>query len=337
MKQLRKAAARERRIPILWWLFLMVGTGGALVAVIHRHWPPMAWLVAILLAVAWAAPIVAFQSMIPPRRAQDPMPASGEGSYDEWLKQARRIGRTLIYYEENREIPPELRLTLHIANHDLRDTLKAHPLRDDLERVCRRLTDGAIREMKDWLWGKSGSDIREVLHQYESDLACAVDENDRLIALQTAVENAAATMSRRCMPRMLERERLICARDCAWLAAQVANGHGRHLSPIQLAAALVIEWSDFSTPWKPARMLRRATVRLAAEEVTHAPAPAGEPVLVPEQEATGVEPKKYRRVRVKVRRKHHHSRPYRGPSILEILLSFGQWLRYSVRSWMLYR
>ena len=45
-----------------------------------------------------------------------------------------------------------------------------------------------------------------------------------------------------------------------------------------------------------------------------------------------------KRVRVRVGRRHrprHHS--HRGPSILGIFLSFGQWIRYSVRSWMLYR
>ena len=54
-----------------------------------------------------------------------------------------------------------------------------------------------------------------------------------------------------------------------------------------------------------------------------APAPAG-----------GGIPHRHR-VRVRVRKRRRHR--YRGPSILDILLSFGQWLRYSIRSWMLYR
>ena len=46
--------------------------------------------------------------------------------------------------------------------------------------------------------------------------------------------------------------------------------------------------------------------------------------------------KRYRRVRV--RHKHRrHSHRSRGPSPVDVFLSFGQWLRYSVRAWMLFR
>ena len=68
MKELRQAAARERRFPIFWWLFLMVLTGGMFVAAIYDHAPRAAWLIGVLLAAAWAAPLVALQSLIPPRR-----------------------------------------------------------------------------------------------------------------------------------------------------------------------------------------------------------------------------------------------------------------------------
>lgn len=331
MKQLREAAARERRFPIFWWLFLMVLTGGMFVAAIHDQAPHAAWLVAVLLAAAWAAPLVAFHSLIPPRRPSDPIPAPGEGSFDQWLRQARKIGQALIYYDENPELSSELRLKIHIARHDLRDTLDAHPLRDDLERVCRRLWDGAIEEMKQWLWRHNHQVVREIVSQYRQDLDRAVDEDDRLVALQMAVENAAATMSRCCMPRMLERERLICARDCAWLAAQTTHANGRHVSPVELAAALVVEWSDFSEPWQPARMLHRAAERLklSSREISAVGAETPEPIV----NGDGQKP---RRVRVRVRRKRRYH-DYRGPSILQILLSFGQWVRYSIRTWRLYR
>ena len=43
------------------------------------------------------------------------------------------------------------------------------------------------------------------------------------VALQAAVEKSAAMMTRNCMPRMLERERLACAMNCAWLAVQAGG------------------------------------------------------------------------------------------------------------------
>ena len=89
MKQLRQSAARERRFPILWWLFLMVLTGGMFVAAIYDRAPSAALLIGILLAAAWAAPLVALQSLIPPRRATALAPAPGTGSYKDWLRQAR--------------------------------------------------------------------------------------------------------------------------------------------------------------------------------------------------------------------------------------------------------
>lgn len=331
MQQLRQAAARERRFPIFWWLFLMVLTGGMFVAAVYDTAPHAAWLIAVLLAAAWVAPLVALQSLIPPRRAATLAPASGTGSYREWLRQARQLGRLLLYYEENREAEPELRDALRAARADLNDTLKAHPLRDDLERVCDRIRSGAVPAMKAWLWRDNAERIREIVREYEREVAERPDEDDRLIALQTAVENAAADMTRHCLPRMLERERLLCARDCAWLASQAASGHGGRFSPIELAAALVIEWGDFSEPWQPARMLRRAVARL--EQTGRAAAAASGPAPEVPVAANG---QRLRRVRVRVRRKRRHRR-HRGHSLVDILLSFGQWVRYSFRAFMFYR
>ena len=336
MKQLRQSAARERRFPIIWWLFLMVLTGGMFLVAIYDQAPYAALLVGILLAAAWAAPLVALQSLIPPRRAPTLAPAPGEGTYKEWMKQARQLGRLLLYYEENRDMGPELRKTLQAARADLNDTLKAHPLRDDLERACERIRTGAVPAMKAWLWKDNGPRIQEVVRGYEHEVAEHPDEDDRLIALQTAVENAAARMTRYCLPRMLERERLLCARDCAWLASQTANGHGGRFSPIELAAALVIEWGDFSEPWQPARMLRRAVARLDQARAFVGAAAVSGAAPAPELPAANGHGPALHRVRVRVRRKRRH-RHHRGPSFLDILLSFGQWVRYSIRSFMMYR
>jgi hypothetical protein len=334
MKQLRQAAARERRAPILWWLLLMIATGSLLVVMVYDHTRPGAILLGILLAAAWVAPLIALQSLATPRRAKHSAPAPGEGTYNEWMTQARLLGRVLLYYSENPNLPSELRCALHAAREDLHDTFKAHPLRDDLERVCQRVRDGALQETKEWFGREYRSDIRELANEYERAAVVGMDPDKRLLALQAAVEKAAVLMSQNCMPRMLERERLACAVDCAWLAVQAAVERTEPISPVDLAEMLVIQWSDFSEPWLPARSLRLALAQMErVSSAASAPAPVDGAAAV--SSGNG---KKYRRVRVRVRRSHRrhtHRRP--GTSLLDIILSFGQWVRYSVRAWMLYR
>lgn len=331
MNQLRQAAARERQMPILWWFLIMLLAGGALVALVFRHSPAAAVLMALLLAAVWLAPLVALASLAAPRRAKKPAPEPGTGTFNEWLRQARQLGRVLLYYGDNPQLSPEIRQALHAARADLRDTLRAHPLRDDLERVCRRVREGAIAAVKDWFAWEYRADIRELANAYEQEVAAGMEENKRLLALQEAVEKAAAMMSRNCMPRMLERQRLACARDCAWLAVQAAVVHAGRVAPVDLAEMLVIEWSDFSEPWQPASALRRALARLALKAA--APVPPPPP---PEGDVVVRDGKRYRRVRVRRKHRRLHSR-YRGPSVWDILVSFGQWVRYSARSWLLYR
>ena len=332
MYQLQQAAKRERRAPIFWWLIVMAATGGGLVVMVYDHSRLVAYFLGILLAAAWAAPLVAMQSLSAPPRAQKTAPEPGEGSYDDWKSQALLLGRVLLYFGDNSNLSPEVHRSLREARADLRDTLRAHPLRDDLERVCRRVRAGAIRSMKDWFSREYRHDIRELANEYEQAAAAGMDADQRLLALQRAVEKAAAMMSRNCMPRMLERQRLACAMDCAWLAVQAAGERRGQISPVDLAEMLVIEWCDFSEPWQPARALRLALARLARpDEPESAPAP---------DEANGHvvirNGKRYRRVRV--RHKHRrHSRRSRGPSLVDVFLSFGQWVRYSIRAWMLYR
>ena len=80
MHQLRQAAARERRVPIYWWLMLLVATGGTLIVLVYGYSRPMALYLAVLLAMAWAVPLIALMSLAAPRRAKKPAPASGEGT-----------------------------------------------------------------------------------------------------------------------------------------------------------------------------------------------------------------------------------------------------------------
>ena len=344
MQQLRQAAARERRVPIVWWLLLMVATGGALVGAVHHHSPHGSVYLAILLAAAWAAPLVALQSLAAPRRARKSAPAPGTGSFADWLAQARMLGRVLLYYQDNPELPLDLQQEIRAARADLRDVLGAHPLRDDLERVCGRVRTGAIRQAKDWFAREYRRDIRELANVYEQEAAAGMDADARMLALRQAVEKAAALMSRNCMPRMLERERLACAVDCAWLAVQGAVAGPEHISPVDLVEMLVIEWSDFSEPWLPATALRRALSRLDRADAL--PAPAAPAVAPPPPPPPGAargdvvvrNGKRYRRVRVRRKHRRHHRRFWnRGPSLADVFLSFGQWVRYSIRAWMLYR
>lgn len=332
MYQLQQAAKRERRAPIFWWLIVMAATGGALVVMVYGHSRLVAYFLGILLAAAWAAPLVAMQSLSAPPRAKKLAPEPGEGTYDDWKNQALLLGRVLLYFGDNPNLSPEVHRNLREARADLRDTLKAHPLRDDLERVCRRVREGAIRSMKDWLSREYRHDIRELANEYEQAAAAGMDADQRLLALQRAVEKAAAMMSRNCMPRMLERQRLACAVDCAWLAVQAAVMRNEQVSPVDLAEMLVIEWCDFSEPWQPARALRLALERLARPDAPETgPAPTEAPGHIVIRNG-----KRYRRVRV--RHKHRrHSRRSRGPSLVDVFLSFGQWVRYSIRAWMLYR
>jgi hypothetical protein len=352
MKQLRQAAARERRAPIFWWFAVALAMGTALCWGVHHHSPHGAVLLAILLAAAWAAPLVAFVSLAAPRRAPKPAPQPGHGTFSEWMKQARLLGRVLLYYDDIPNLPFDIRQALQTAREDLRDTLKAHPLRDDLERACARIRAGVLHDLKNWLGSEYRRDIRELANAYEQAAVTGMDDDKRLLALQEAVEKAAALMTRNCMPRMLERERLACARDCAWVAMQGFAVQEGRASPVDLAEMLVIEWSDFSEPWLPARAIRRAMQRLESAPPpplsAAGPTPAADPPVaaaaVPEDAAPDPvtesivirNGKRYRRVRV--RKTHHHRARHRhGPSLMDILLSFGQWLRYSIRSWMLYR
>lgn len=347
MNQLRQAAARERRAPLVWWTVMALLMGGGLYLLLRLHSPFLAGLLIFFLAGAWAAPVLALASLAAPRRATEPPPAPGQGSFAEWKHQAHLLGRVLLYYGDISELPPEVQDRLRHAREDLRDTLRAHPLRDDLERVCGRIRSGALAAVKDWLWREFGPRIQEMMRQTEQRRSEATDANERLLLLQQAVEKAAACMSRAAMPRMLERERLVCAHDCAWLAATAVDHHHAPLIAVELAAQFVIEWSDFSEPWRPVCSIcgevpdrPQALATAASPPVSAASREAEPPVVVaPAASDTSVvirNGKRYRRVRVrrKSSRRQHSSG---GPSVRDILFSFGQWVRYTVRSWLLYR
>ena len=124
---------------------------------------------------------------------------------------------------------------------------------------------------------------------------------------------------------------------------------GRPLvSPIALAASLAIEWSDFSIPFDPEPARATLAAFLAENGAVPSPAPVAEPspaTPAPEPAPPSAEsPKHYRRVRVRVRHERHRHRSILRRLVDEPLssvrrgcFSFAQWLRYAVRSWLLYR
>jgi len=355
MKYLRNAAKRERRAPILWWFLMILTMGTMLCILIWPHSHDFSIFLAFLLAGTWFAPVMAFYSLSAPRRAKSPSPEPGKGSYSQWIKQARLLGRLLLYYDENKELSPETHKAIRAASQDLRDTLKAHPLSDDLERVCGRIRSSALQKAKEDFWQTTRPRVEELIHAMEEEIATSVDRDEVPVIRHRAMEDVAALMARHCMPRLLERERLACAVECSWLGTVAVYAVDGMSSPIQVAARLVIEWSDFSEPWRPAKMLRHVLKQMSLSvpmvtepdkmwisalelgEPVEADSPAAleaEPVTVAVPIETPDAAPKRRRVRVRVRRSRHQKR---GLSILDILFSFGQWIRYAIRSWMLYR
>ena len=348
MERVRQAAARERRLPVYWWLGLLVLTGSVLVAVVYRHWPDLALPTAILLAATWIAPVLAQRSLAMPRRPDKTL-APGRGSFADWKRQAQLLGRLLLYYEDEPALPPDLRGRLQVARGDLRDTLRAHPLRDDLERVVARVIQNAVIPMKIWQWAEFGPQISELVRQYEAETLALAERDARALALEVFVERAAAEMSRHCLPRMQERERLECALECSSLAILSAQAHGNVIHPIELAAMFAVNWCDFTEPWRPA-LLPELVIRYHQEHPdSWRPSPAAGAAVAPGEEApppsrpAGPDSsdiagrivirngKRYRRVRV--RRKRSRSRTARQLPVVNVLLSFGQWVRYSLRAW----
>ena len=209
MNRLRQVATSERRGPIVWWFVLLLATNLVLLVLAYKYsWRWTAFFGALLMA-AWVAPLALMHARAAPRRAKRMPPQPGEGTFDEWAQYARTLGRLVMYYGDILDLSPEIRRKLKDAQADLRDTLRAHPLRDDLERVCERIRAGAVEPIKDWFARKHDPEIRALENAYEQAASVRMDEDFHLLTLQAAVENAAALMTRSCMPRQLVRDGLL--------------------------------------------------------------------------------------------------------------------------------
>lgn len=344
----RRAATRERLAFAGWWAALALMCGAGLVAFVWARWPTIGLFAAVALAGAWLGPVLAWASLRAPRRNDAPWPAPGAGC-DAWRRQANALGRLLLYHQEDPALLQTVRRELLQAHRDLRRVLRARPSADDLERECTGLRDGPVRLAKKTAWLAVWPTVKDLEAAWRESAATHTGA-DRHHLLHELVGAAAAAATEGSLPRLLARERWECVELCTDYALQLAAAPGRPLvSPIALAAALAIEWADFSIPFDP-ETPRATLVAFFAEAGETLPPRAFEaPPPPPSEPAEPPAPpfpsqKHYRRVRVRVRHERHHHRSLLRRLVDEPLssvrrgcFSFAQWIRYALRSWFLYR
>ncbi|MBR3583625.1 MAG: hypothetical protein IKO01_09335 [Kiritimatiellae bacterium] len=338
----RRAATRERLAFAGWWAGLSLACGAGLVGFVWARWPTLGLFAAVALGGAWLGPILAWASLRAPRRNETPWPAPGAGA-DAWRHQANALGRMLLYHQDDPALPKNVRKELVQAHRDLRRVLRAKPSAEDLERECARLWDGPVRLAKRTAWLAVWPAVKDLETAWREGRATHAG-GTRHHLLHELVGAAAATASEGVLPRLLARERWECVEQATDYALQLAGVPGwTPVSPIALAAVLAIEWSDFAIPFDPEPARARLAAILAAE-APEATAPAPAIPVQPAEEVPPPPPKHYRRVRVRVRHEGHHHRSllrrlFGEPleSVRRGCFSFVQWLRYALRSWMLYR
>lgn len=371
----RRAARRERLAFTGWWAALAFACGAAVTGFVWLRSPTAGLFAAIVLAGAWLGPILAWASLRAPRRNDEPWPDAGAG-YGAWRRQAHAIGRMLLYHQGDPALPRNVQRELLEAHRELRAFLRTHPRGDDLERECTRIRGGAMRLARKTAWLCVWPQVKDLEARWrESAADGSLASAARQHLLHELVGAAAAAASEGVLPRLLARERWECVELSTDYALQLAAAPGRPLlSPIALAAALAIDWSDFSLPLAPETTRANIAAFFAdngiplpvAPAVPDAPAAPGTPpgppvapeVVAPVPDvpaptpapastpapAPTPAPKRYRRVRVKVRheRHRHRSLPQRlfGEPIVSVrrgIASFAQWLHYALRAWWMYR
>lgn len=277
MDLLRQAAKRERSGTGVWWGVMAAVGGAAAVALLWRSHPTMAKAAAALWALGWAAPLVAAASLRSPAPTGAP-PKKGGGTWDQWRALCTGLGRMLAWGMAT--CPDrEMREKMASAEKDLRDTLGAHPLKDDLERVCLRVATHAVAPLQTWFWREwlSGS-AAQLRAEAERFMAEEEDEDGRMEVLSEAMENGAAKAMRCLYPAMLATEQEAGADACVLAAWQGAKP-GDPL--VELAMALCLERGSMTRPWQPVRA-RAHALRLVrtgkAEADWYGGGEAGEPV-----------------------------------------------------------
>lgn len=358
----RLAARRERLAFTGWWAALSFVCGAGLAGFIWLRSPTAGLFASIVLFGAWLGPVLAWASLRAPRRNEAPWPEPGSG-YAPWRRQANAIGRMILYHQGDPALPLNVQRELREAHRELRSVLRAHPSGDDLERECTRLRNGPVGLARKTAWLYVWPQVKDLEARWRESAATHAGA-DRQHLLHELVGAASVAATEGVLPRLLARERWECVELCTDYALQLAAAPGRPLvSPIALAAALAIDWGDFSVPLDPettrtdlADFFTQGGVTLPVNPVIEIPEPAAIPVPepppapraepaaetpVPEPPSS---PKRYRRVRVKVRHEHHRHRSLPNrlfgeplASVRRAFCSFAQWLRYSFRAWWMYR
>lgn len=254
MDLLRQAAKRERSGTGVWWGVMAAVGGAAAVALLWRSHPMLAKAAAALWALGWAAPLAATASLRSPEEG-GPLPQAGGGTWDQWRDCCRLVGRLLAWGEVTCP-DAEMRKRLASAQKDLRDTLGAHPLKEDLERVCLRTERYALAPLRTWFWREwlAGS-AAELRREAERAAAEAEDEAERVEIWSGAMEDAAAKAMRCLYPSILATEQEAGADACVLAAWQGARP-GDPL--VELAMALCLEWGPVRGGWRPAWARARA-------------------------------------------------------------------------------
>lgn len=249
MELLRQAAKRERSGTGVWWGAMAAVGGAAAVALLWRSHPTMAKAAAALWTLGWAAPLVAAASLRSPAPTGAP-PKKGGGTWDQWRALCTGLGRMLAWGTAT--CPDrEMREKMASAEKDLRDTLGAHPLKDDLERVCLRVATHAVAPLQTWFWREwlSGS-AAQLRAEAERLMEEEEDEEGRMEILSGAMADGAAKAMRCLYPSMLATEQEAGADACVLAAWQGAKP-GDPL--VELAMALCLERGSMTRPWQPVR------------------------------------------------------------------------------------
>jgi hypothetical protein len=349
----RRAATRERLAFTGWWAALAFACGAGVAGFIWMRSPTAGMFAAIVLAGAWLGPVLAWASMRAPRRNTEPWPGPGAG-YDMWRRQANAIGRMLLYHQGDPALPQNVQRELREAHSELRSVLRTHPSGDNLERECTRLRNGPMLLARKTAWLSVWPQVKDLEARWRE--SAGDGSIDRHHLLHELVGAAAAAASEGVLPRLLARERWECVELSTDYALQLAAAPGLPLvSPIALAAALAIDWGDFSVPLDPeatradiaaffAQSDMPPSIVLPVPESLQPSATPPVPSAGPAAAVSPPAPKRYRRVRVKVRHEHHHHRSILkrifGEPIASVrrgIDSFSQWLRYSFRAWWMYR
>lgn len=365
-------AAREQCGALLWWAALWLVQAAVLLALVHARWPQHAAFAAILQLAALLAPLAARWSLLPPRRAKRP-PPPGNAPYADWIVPVRMVGRFLLYQEHNPNLSPETLSSIRAAGADLRETLRHHPLSDDLERAHDKIRSGPLLLWKTDCWTRCLPEADALAARFA---ALSPGTLDPYFSRFNALWAVARLAIHHCMPDLLEQETYKAQNATVHLALLARQlGVLPHVPLHRLAVLCAIEWCDFSLPWVPSDVIARIQALPFPDEATDAstpapplpdppppppveipppptPSPADTPPA-PDATINGIPPREGRHHRHHrhsrsrpadpIPPRHHRHRSRLTPDTREIrhirniFLTFAQRIRYTLRAWFLYR